>query len=276
MDVFLSYLGIICGSFIFGFGLNYFIISTGLAEGGFTGVALIIHYLTGLPAGAILAVMNIPPLLLAWYKWGIHFAIKTIISVLVISVSVDILEGIHLTTHDLLFAALYGGVLSGVGIGIVLRSGATTGGLDVIVRLLSGKYGISMGRIYLLFDLGVLTVTALLFGLEKALYTLVTLFVFSQVVDRIIEGINEARAVIIISQSCLAITQAIIKELDRGATIIKGYGAYTGKEREVLYVVVGKRQLLTLKRIVKNLDPHAFVTVSKIHEVLGEGFRRDF
>lgn len=188
----------------------------------------------------------------------------------------DILEGIRLTTHDMLFAALYGGVLSGIGIGIVLRSGATTGGLDVIVRILSGKYGISLGRIYLFFDLGVLTVTALLFGLEKALYTLVTLFVFSEVVDRIIEGINEARAVIIISQSCLAITQMIIKELDRGATIIKGYGAYTGKEREVLYVVVGKRQLITLKRIVKKLDPHAFVTVSKIHEVLGEGFRRDF
>lgn len=272
--MFLSYVGIILGSVLFAFGLNYFIIANNLAEGGFTGLALIIHYLTSWPAGFVLATLNTPLLLFGWYRWGFTFILKTIISVVSISAAVDLMRGLGLPTSDLLLAALYGGVLSGMGIGIVLRSGATTGGVDIIARFLYEKYNISMGKVFFSFDVAVLVLVAVFFGLEKALYTLVALFVFSQIIDRMIEGLNEARAVIIISQTSTAITQAIINEIDRGATIIKGHGAYTGRDRELIYVVVGKQQLLPLKRIVRELDPHAFITVNQVHEVLGEGFRR--
>lgn len=278
MRSFFSFLGIVFGSFLFAFALNYFIIANGLAEGGFTGIALIVHYLTDWPAGIILAVLNIPLLILGGYKWGISFIFKTIFSVIMVSFSVDVLQNFSsgLVTDDLLLAALYGGAVSGVGIGIVLRSGATTGGMDIIARFLHEKYNVNMGVIYFSFDLAVITIVAIFFGLEKALYTLVALFIFSQVVDRIIEGLNEARAVIIVSQASVAITQAIITEMDRGATLLKGQGAYTGREKEVVYVVVGKGQILQLKKLVQRLDPYAFVTVNHVYEVLGEGFAKAF
>ncbi|MFZ5753349.1 MAG: YitT family protein, partial [Bacillota bacterium] len=181
-----TYLGIAAGSFIFAFGLNYFIIANGLAEGGFTGIALIIHYLAGWPVGTVLFLLNLPLFFIGWKMWGKTFVLKTILGVAAVSVALDLTQGFGLKTHDLLLAALYGGVLSGVGLGLVLRFGATTGGVDIIARWINEKSGISMGKIYFLFDLFVLSMVAFLFGLEKALYTLVAVGVFSQVIDRII------------------------------------------------------------------------------------------
>jgi uncharacterized membrane-anchored protein YitT (DUF2179 family) len=263
----------VVGSLIFSFAINYFIIANGLAEGGFTGVALIAHYLFDWPVGLVLAALNLPLLIFSWYRWGLSFIIKTIFCVAVVSVSIDLFQGMKLQTDDLLLAALYGGVASGAGLGIVLRCGGTTGGMDIIARWLHEKYNINMGTVFFSFDVVVIGAVAFLFGLDKALYTLVALFIFSQVVDRFIEGLNEARAVFIVSQSTLAITQAILKEMDRGVTVLKGYGAYTSREKDILYVVVGITQVLQLKKIVRQLDPYAFVTVNKVHEVLGEGFR---
>ena len=272
----LSYLGVTIGSIIFAFGLNYFIIANGLAEGGITGLTIIIHYLTGWPVGLMLFITNVPLLFWGWKKWGNSFFFKTLWSVIVVSLAVDRTKHYHLQTEDLLLAALYGGTFSGIGIGIVLRNGASTGGLDVIARFIYDKQGISVGKTYLSFDLAGLILVAVLFGLEKSLYTLVALYVFSYVVDRVIEGLNQAKAVIINSKSTAAITQLIINELGRGATVLKGYGAYTGREKSVLYVVVGKQQLLRLKKIVEGVDPDAFVIVNNVYEVLGEGFHRPF
>ncbi|MFY9174371.1 MAG: YitT family protein [Peptococcia bacterium] len=268
-----SYLGIVIGAFIFAFGLNYFIIANGLAEGGFTGVSLIIHYITNWPVGLILLVINIPLIILGWWKWGKVFLFKTIIGVVMVSVAVDLTKGLSLHTNDLLLASLYGGVLSGIGIGIVLRSGATTGGVDIIARYFFEEKGFGIGKTYFIFDLLLLGSVAFLFGLEVALYTLVTVFVFSLVVDRVIDGFDKAKAVIIISSESQAIVQAITKELDRGITIIKGLGGYTKAEKEVLYVVVGWYQVISLKKIIRQIDPRAFVIVNDVHEVLGEGFK---
>ena len=269
-----AYLGIAAGSFIFAFGLNYFIIANGLAEGGFTGIALIIHYLAGWPVGTVLFFLNLPLFFVGWKMWGKTFVLKTLLGVAGVSIAVDLTQGFGLQTHDLLLAALYGGALSGIGLGLVLRFGATTGGVDIIARWINERSGISMGKIYFLFDLCVLSLVAFFFGLEKALYTLVAVGVFSQVVDRIIEGFDEAKAVIIISQAVPQIAQAIIMELDRGATILKGKGVYTGQDKDVLYVVVSRYQVLSLKNIVQEADPQAFVIVNDVREVLGEGFRR--
>jgi uncharacterized membrane-anchored protein YitT (DUF2179 family) len=273
MKKLLPYLGITLGSFIFAFSLNYFIIANGLAEGGFTGLALVIHYLTGWSVGGILITLNIPLFFIGWKFWGKTFVIKTLLGVSAVSLAVDLTSGFRFITHDLLLGALYGGVLSGIGIGLVLRSGATTGGVDIIARLIHEKVGINMGKVYFSFDFAIIFIVAFFFGLEKALYTLVALYIFSQVIDRLLEGGNEARAVIIISGVNQVIAQAIINELERGATILKGSGAYTGKEKNVLYVVISKQQLLHLKKIIRKIDPRAFIIVNSVYEVLGEGFR---
>ena len=273
MKKFLSYLGITCGAFLFAFGLNFFIIANGLAEGGFTGLALILHYLTKWSFGSILLTLNIPLFFIGWQMWGKSFVLKTLLGVLTVSFAVDLTSGIGFHTQDLLLSALYGGVLSGTGLGLVLRSGATTGGVDIIARLLYERTGISMGKVFLSFDLAVLSFVAFFFGLEKALYTLVALYISSQVIDRLIEGVDEARAITIISEVNETIADAIIHNLERGATILKGYGAYTGEKKHVLYVVINKHELLPLKRIIRTIDPHAFIIISNVYEVLGEGFR---
>ncbi|HHY06238.1 MAG TPA: YitT family protein [Clostridia bacterium] len=273
MKKLLPYLGITLGSFIFAFGLNYFIIANGLAEGGFTGIALIIHYLTGWSVGAILITLNIPLFFIGWQLWGKDFVLKTLLGVFAVSFAVDLTTGLSFKTQDLLLGALYGGVLSGVGIGIILRSGATTGGVDIIARLIHERTGINMGKVYFSFDFAIIFIVAFFFGLEKALYTLVALYIFSRIIDRLLEGGNEARAVTIISSVNQVIVQAIINELERGATILKGSGAYTGKEKNILYVVISKQQLLHLKKIIRQIDPRAFIIVSNVYEVLGEGFR---
>lgn len=274
MRTLISYLGIFTGSIIFAVGINYFIIANKLAEGGLTGIALIIHYLSGWPAGTILFLLNAPLLLFSWQRWGIAFVFRTVLSIFIISLTIDLTRNFGLQTGDLLLAALYGGSLSGVGIGLVLRSGATTGGVDIIARYIHQRYGYRMGNTYLLIDLIVLIIFALIFGLEKALYTLVAVYIFSQVVDRMVEGFNEAKAVTIISSKTPDIVKTVLDKLDRGATFFRGHGAFTGEEKNVLYVVISKYQLLRLKKIVKERDPDAFVIVNNVHEVLGEGFQK--
>ncbi|MDD2401534.1 MAG: YitT family protein [Clostridia bacterium] len=272
MKKIIPYLGIALGSFIFGFGLNYFIVANGLGEGGFTGISLVIHYLTGYSIGLIMLILNLPLLFIGWKRWGKTFVFKTLLGVLAVSLAVDLTQGMSMKNNDLLLGALYGGVFSGVGIGLVLRSGATTGGVDIIARLIHEKTGISMGNVFFSFDFFVLTTIAFLFGSDKALYTLVTVYVFSKIVDRIVEGPDDTRAVIIITEISQVITSSIIKEIDRGATILKGYGAYTGQNKDILYVVMSKHELLRLKKQIRNIDPLAFIIVSNVHEVLGEGF----
>lgn len=273
MKKILPYLGIALGSLVFALSLNLFLVANGLAEGGFTGLALLIHYLTEWPVGSIIFALNLPLFLVGWKFWGKTFFIRTLLGVVGVSVAIDLTAGFNFKTDDLLLSALYGGVLSGAGLGIVLRSGATTGGIDILARLIYEKADISMGKVFFLFDLTVITLVASILGPEKALYTLVALFISSRVIDRLIEGVDEARAVTIISSLNQAIANSIINNLERGATIIKGYGAYTGKEKNVLYVVVNKQELLPLKKIIRDIDPRAFIIISNVYEVLGEGFR---
>jgi uncharacterized membrane-anchored protein YitT (DUF2179 family) len=272
----LPYLGIALGALIFALGLNFFIVANNLAEGGFTGLALLIHYLTKWPIGSVLLTLNIPLFLIGWKCWGKQFLFKTMLGVLSVSVAIDLTGSFQFKSDDLLLVALYGGTLSGLGLGLVLRSGATTGGVDIIARLIYEKTGFSMGKTIFVFDLFIIAAVGALLGPEKALYTLVALYISSRVIDRLIEGVDEARAVTIISNVNQAIATAIINNLDRGATIIKGQGAYTGKEKSVLYVVVNKQEVLALKKIIREIDPHAFVIISNAYEVLGEGFRPQY
>lgn len=270
----LSISGISIGAIIFAFGLKNFIIASNLAEGGFTGVALTIHYFTGWPTGIILFMLNIPLIIISWKKLGKDFFFNTLLGVFIVSFAIDIIPDINITTKDLLFSALYGGVFSGIGLGIIFRSGGSTGGVDIIARLIHDYNGISMGKVFLVFDLIVLSMVAVFFGLEISLYSLVTVYLFSHIVDRIVEGFNHAKAVTIITPSASELAHVINKDMDRGATIMQGIGSYTREQKDILYVIVSKHQLLRLKNLVRQFDPKAFIIVNDVYEVLGEGFKR--
>jgi len=267
---------IILGSFIYGFGVNYFIVANHLAEGGFTGIALILHYTFGWPVGIVILVSNIPLLIAGWRLWGFNFIAKTFLGVVASSLAIELTSSFQLQVDDLLLAALYGGIITGTGLALVIRYGGTTGGADIIGRLFNHFYGIRIGKFYLVFDTIVLSTVALLFGLTITLYSLVTIFVFSKVTDYILEGIDAAKQALIISNHTREIAEQIDRELDRGYTFLKGIGGYTGADKEILLCVVGKWQVFRLKKLVKKIDPKAFVIVSEVYEALGEGFKENY
>jgi len=266
---------IILGSLIFGFGINYFIIANHLAEGGFTGIALILHYKFGWPVGTIILIANIPLLLISLRLWGLEFIAKTVLGVVATSLAIELTSGFQLKVDDLLLAALYGGVFTGTGLGLVVRYGGTTGGADILGRLAYHFRGISMGRFYLLFDFMVLSTVAIIYGLKITLYSLVTIFVFSRVTDFIIEGIDAANQALIISDHSREIAKAIDQELGRGFTYLQGKGGFKLADKEILLCVVGKWQLFRLKKLVKTIDPKAFIILSEVFETLGEGFKEE-
>lgn len=272
-----NYLAILLGALVFALSLNYFIIANQLAEGGVTGVSLIIHYLTGFPVGLAILGLNIPIFALGWRELGRTFAFRTVLGVAAVSVFVDVtvplLKLFQPPPSDLLLVALFGGAASGLGLGLIFRAGGSTGGVDIVAQIAHHRYGVSIGRVMFTFDAVVLTAFGLLFNRNAALYSLVAMFVASRVIDSVQEGAYTAKAVTIISDNPQPIVRRITSELERGVTLLKGEGGFTGSPKEVLYCVVNRNEMARLKTIVHSEDPRAFVIVSDAREVLGEGFR---
>jgi len=262
------------GSFIFSFGLNYFTIANKLSEGGFTGVALILKYIFGISPSLVILILNIPLFIFGWRKLGHQFMIYTMIGTTLVSFFLWLTEGFQEPIDDLLLAALYAGVSIGLGLGIIFRFGGSTGGVDIIARLAFRYSGISMGRTMFLFDFIVISLSAYFIGIQKAMYTLIAVFVAAKVIDFVQEGAYSAKAATIISDHNHEITLKIMKEMDRGATMLKGKGGYTGIDKDVLYCVISRNELPRLKQIVHAIDSRAFIVVSDVHDVLGEGFEK--
>ncbi|MDN4593266.1 YitT family protein [Polycladomyces subterraneus] len=263
---------ILLGAFIYSVGVNYFAVNNRLAEGGFTGLALLAHYQLGISPALFIFLVNIPLYFIGYKVFGKHTLIYTLIGTNASSLFLQLTKGWGSPLDDLLLAALYTGVLVGVGLGLIFRVGGTTGGVDIIARLLNKYFDWSIGRTFFLFDLGVLTLSYVYIGREKAMYTMVAVFVGARVVDFVVEGLNSAKAATIISNSAVSISNKITQEMNRGATLLKGRGGYTGVDKEVLYVVVNRNELPRLKQIVHSVDPYAFVVVHDVRDVLGEGF----
>lgn len=268
----IRYVGIAIGALIFSFGLNNFIIQNHLAEGGFFGISILVLYKLKVPISITFLLLNIPLLLLSWKQFGRKFILLTVYGVLAVSVFSAIIPNVIPPVQDRLLAALYGGVMNGMGLGIIFRYGATTGGSDIVARLLNHKYGFSIGKLLFMIDVLVIGIIALLFNLETAMYSLVALFVAAKVIDVVLEGFSTSRAAFIISDHTLLIAQQIQNQLERGTTLLKGQGGFTGNEKTVLYCVVSREEIGRVGEIVKECDPNAFIVISDVHDVWGEGF----
>ncbi len=262
------------GAFIFSFGLNYFTIANHLSEGGFTGISLLINYKTGLSTSLVILLLNIPLFIVGWFKLGRHSMLYTIIGTLLVSFFLWLTEGFNEPLQDLLLASLYAGVTIGIGLGIIFRYGGTTGGVDIIARLAFKYKGWSIGRTMFLFDAFVIAISAIYIGRERAMYTLIAVFLGARVIDFVQEGAYAAKAATIISDHAPEIAAKIMNEMGRGATLLKGKGGYTGSDKEVLYCVVSRNELSRIKNIVHSIDERAFVVVNDVHDVLGEGFEK--
>jgi uncharacterized membrane-anchored protein YitT (DUF2179 family) len=267
---------IILGSAIMGFGINYFNIANRLAEGGITGITLLLKYVLDWDPGVTNLALNIPLLFIGWKMLGRQSAIYTIIGTVSVSVFLTAFSSFrHPMENDLLLASLYAGVTVGLGLGIVFRFGGTTGGVDIVARLFNKHFGWSIGRTMFIFDTFVIGLSLYYLNLDLAMYTLVALFVAARVIDFVQEGAYAAKAIMIISDHAEDITQRIMQDMGRGATLLKGRGAYTGLDKEVLYCVISRNEIVRFKNLVHETDPHAFIIVNDVHEVFGEGFTLD-
>ncbi|MFC7442105.1 YitT family protein [Laceyella putida] len=271
-NVFLIFLG----AFIFSVGINFFAIPSHLAEGGFTGISLLLHYAFGWSPGLIILLLNIPLLFLGYRVFGRRTFVYTLIGIgassLMLELTTPIATAWGSPPKDILLCALYTGVLVGVGLGLIFRIGGTTGGVDIIARIVQKYLGWSIGRTMFLFDFAVIASSVFLIGLNMAMYTLVAVFISARVVDFVVEGLNASKAATIITNHPQELARTITQKMNRGVTILKGKGGYTGHEKEILYVVVGPNELPKLKDTVNHYDPFAFVVVHDAKDVLGEGF----
>ncbi|MDA1475300.1 YitT family protein [Bacillus changyiensis] len=270
---------ILLGAAIFSFGLVHFNMQNNLSEGGFTGITLLLYFLFQIDPSISNLVLNIPVFLIGWKLLGRTVFLYTILGTVSLSVFLWIFQiyQIHMPLkNDLVLAALFAGVFIGTGLGIIFRYGGTTGGVDIIVRLINKYFHIAMGKAMFVFDAFVITLSLIFYlSYKEAMYTLVAVFVASKVIDFMQEGGYAAKGATIISEKNALIQHKIMEEMDRGVTILKGQGSYTKTERDVLYCVVPKNEVFLLKNVITSIDPHAFVVVNDVHDVMGEGFTLD-
>ncbi len=269
----IDYLGITAGSFLIALALTVFLVPNKIAAGGVSGLATVIYYITSFPIGITMLIINIPLFLVGLKIMGTSFGMRTIYGIISLSVFTDLLQP-HMTalTDDLLLASIYGGVVGGIGLGIVFRSRGTTGGTDMIASLINYFTGITVGEGLLIADGVVVALAGIFFNLEVALYAAVTIFITSQTIDIVQEGLNFKKGVLIISDKADEINQMVVNDLNRGITEFEAKGGYTGNKKQVLLCIISRSEISELKKAVSKIDEEAFVIISNVNEVLGEGF----
>lgn len=267
---------IILACALYSLAVNWFFVTGDLAYGGLTGVAIILNRLFRiLPVGILFLILNIPGFLLSLRHLGRSFVIRSLFTSALISLFMTLFERLFvLPSLEPLLSCIYGGLALGVSMGILFLHGASTGGTDVLVRLIRVKFKrIPLGKLVLILDLVIISAAALVFGtLNSALYGLVALYLNAQVIDAVIYGLDKAKIAYIISGQAESIAIAITQKLDRGVTLLQGKGAYSKEDKTVLLCAFKRNQILSLKREVQAIDPNAFIIVCDAYEVLGQGF----
>lgn len=274
-DMFINLIGIVLGSFIYACGISLFLDPNNLAPGGASGLAIIFNRITGLETGTLYFIINVPIMLLGLWKYGVRFIATTFFSILINSYFTNMLAGAGALTSDPLIATMAGSVLVGVGVAIVFKSRATTGGTDIIVKVLHDKYKhIKTGVIFLLTDIVIVAFSGFVFkDINIIMYALISVFVQGKVLDMVLYGGDKAKLFYIISDKPQAISERILKEIDITATFLQGKGAYTGKEKQVILCVARKQQGPAIEEIVKSEDKDAFMIISSANEIYGEGYK---
>ncbi len=258
------------GPCVAAFALEVFLVPNNIIDGGIVGISIILSYLTKINLGLLIFVLNIPFFLLAFNKIGKRFVIQTFYAIGVLSLAVDFLTTHHLpTTHDLLLATVFGGIALGTGVGIVLKNEGSLDGTEIMSLVLSKKFGFSVGEWIMTFNIFIYGASGLVFGWNKAMYAVLTYFIAFKVIDIVLEGLNSSKSIRIISDKSYEIGQELLTGLNIGVTYLKGVGAYSGAEKTIVFCVVSRLEMAKMKEIIKNIDPHAFISVVDVHEAYG-------
>jgi len=260
---------IFLGSILVAVAINGILVPHRFVSGGFTGIALVIHYLfPSFPLALFYFLLNVPVFILGWTIVGRRFFFYSIVGMVIFSAAIALIH-VSLPVHDKILSALLAGIITGIGAGIILRSSGSSGGTDILSVILVNRFSIRIGTTILAFNVIILAATSLLFSLDAALYTLIYIFVSSQVINIMLTGLSQRKSIFIISPKWQEISREILNKVGRGVTFIRGQGAYSGQDEQILYTVITLRELHLIKEIIRQVDTNAFVVVHNTLEVMG-------
>ncbi len=269
-----AYFQILLGCVIGAAAYPTFLVPNNIAPGGLTGVATILNYVAGWPVGTVSLILNIPLFLIGYRSMGKIFAFRSLVATALFSVLIDVLP-LKPISEDPLLGTLFGGVVLGIGLGLILRGGATTGGTDMIARMVHRRFSfITVGMFLFALDCAVVLAAAVFIGSTQALYALINIYVSARVIDAVMVGFGGNKACFVMTSSWERVTDRIMDEVGRGVTHLEARGAYTGKSQPVVMCVASRQEVTALKRIVQEEDEKAFMFITEAHEALGEGFSR--
>ena len=261
------------GVFIVAFALESFLIPNSVIDGGIIGISMILSYLTKWNLGIIVVLLNLPFILLAYKKMGIKFVIKTIYACVVLALALNIFVK-YTVTEESFLATIFGGIILGVGVGFILKNEASLDGTEILSLSIAKKFGCSVGEFIMGINLFIYFAAGKVFGWESAMYSILTYFVASKVIDIVLEGFDSSKSVRIISDEAGTIGNSLIEKLDISVTYLKGIGGYTGQDKDLIYCVVSRLEMPKMLEIIKEIDSNAFVSVVDVHEAYGGRFRK--
>lgn len=266
---------IILGELLCAFAITFFFIPNKLLSGGVGGIAIMLEYLTGYSSGVFIFLINIPLLVFGFKKLSKKFMVFTFLSANLLSLYLMIFKAFNVSfiIKDIMLSAIFGGVINGIGMGLLFRYGASQGGLDIIAIIARKEFNMNISSALMIMNMIVISIASILFGLEKGMYTIISLYVGYQLVDLVVSGFDDQKQLFIISEKAIEIANMIMVDPHRGVTLFQARGAYTGHKKEVLYVVANNRQIVRIKKVVNDIDPKAFISISDMVEVKGKGFK---
>ncbi|MED4228706.1 YitT family protein [Neobacillus cucumis] len=272
--IFQRMLIITLGAVIMSVGLEIFLVPNQVIDGGITGISIMLSFLTGWKLGVFLFLFNIPFIFLGYKQIGKTFALSTLYGIVILSIATTILHPVPAFTQDILLATVFGGILLGVGVGLVIRYGGSLDGTEILAILFNNKLPFSVGEIIMFFNLFILGSAGFVFSWDRAMYSLIAYFVAYKTIDITITGLDESKSVWIISDNASQIGNTIMDRLGRGVTFLNGEGAYSGDEKKVIFCVINRLEEAKLKEIVTENDQNAFLAVADIAEVRGGRFKK--
>ncbi|MEQ8154610.1 MAG: YitT family protein [Clostridiaceae bacterium] len=268
-----KYISIMIGCALVSVGLEMFLLPNNLIDGGVVGISIMASHMTSLPLGLFTFVLNIPFFILGYKHIGKTFSLATVFSVICLSLGVSILQPIPSITRDVLLGTVFGGLIMGSGVGLIIRNGGSLDGTEIAAIILDKRISFSIGEIVMFFNLFILGASGFIFGFDKAMYSLIAYFIAFKVIDMVVEGFDESKAITIISEQYQDISEAIMDRLGRGVTLLNGKGAYKGVETNVIYAVVSRLEIPKVKGIVLGFDKNALITIGTV-EVAGNRFKK--
>lgn len=268
-----KYIYIFIGSIITAIGLEIFLIPNNIIDGGVVGISIMLSAITGLPFGAFLILINLPFLYLGYKHIGKAFAIATTFAVISLSFWSSVFLPVLPVTKDYFLAAVFGGIITGTGVGIIIRNGGSLDGTEIVAILTDKKTVFSVGEIVMFINLFILSSASLVFGWDKAMYSLVAYFVIAKMIDVVLKGLEETYSVMIVTSQHTDILNRLMLEMDKGVTVLHGEGGYTKEKRKILYCVVTRLEIDKLKNMVLDIDEGAFVTINPVSDIVGGRLR---